>query len=549
VRKLHLVGFTADREGLIFTARRGSKSGSFVVPIEDALLDTVAEAQRRRNGEEVDAPPDESSSETGRPRPKAALTPREMQARLRAGQSIADVAAEAHVDTEWVERFAIPIMAEQAQLLEMARSLTYTRPRGGESAAPLGDSVEANLAERGVIVPDDAPEPAWSAHQLDDGVWIVRVRYRSRGRAQEAVWELDVAKGQLVSRNRLATDLGYLEKGKKRRAITRPPASAAPEAGEAPPVTRTRRRPSKTTRSRPVAKRRAVSSPARRRPSKAPSKAVRPSKAGRPSKATAKKTTAKSASKTTARPAKAHSKAGTVAKAKATAKRHPATKARATSKAKAKAPSRSAKAGAAGPTARTNRTNRTNRTAAYHGATATTGDGGVSGSNGHQPPSPPSSASPAGGRVPVNRLAASRVTATRSRASRAVLSRPPVARAPQPAPAPRPARFAAPPAPPAEVPSPPRPEPALFDQQAPDTGSSSRRSADLFDVDALLDEVPSGADRGLRDDDVSDLLDEAPSGAQPVIAAERAARIAGSGRANRASPIPRRPAAWPMGAG
>ncbi|HEX2024439.1 MAG TPA: septation protein SepH [Acidimicrobiales bacterium] len=273
MRKLHLVGFTPDRKGLIFSARRGSKSGGFLVPLEDSLLESLAAEQRRRNGPDTEvADTAESSAPTPAPsrssRPQSTLTPREMQARLRAGRTIAEVAAEAGVTTDWVERFAIPILAEQAQMVELARSLTYSRSRGGESALPLGASVAENLAYRGVALPEDLFDNAWSAYQLHDVVWIVRVRYRSRGRLQEAAWELDVSSGHLTARNRLASELAFVEKGRRRKA--RPsPSAAPPEAAVPTPARAAAGRPPATKRSTtgPGASKRATTKrPATKRP-------------------------------------------------------------------------------------------------------------------------------------------------------------------------------------------------------------------------------------------------------------------------------------------
>ena len=213
MRKLHLVGLTTDRDGLIFTARQGSKSGGFIVPLDDRVLAAIADAGRLDNG----APPDdgvalpEVEAVPKRLRSESALTPREMQARLRAGRSIDEVAAEAGVDTEWVARFAVPILAEQAQVVELARALVYAKPRLGESSQPLGSSVLQNLSDRGVFLPDDIANAGWSAFQLHDSVWMVRFRYRSRGRDQEAQWEIDVPTGRLRARNRHASDLGYVD--------------------------------------------------------------------------------------------------------------------------------------------------------------------------------------------------------------------------------------------------------------------------------------------------------------------------------------------------
>src|SRR5436305_12747755 len=61
LRKLHLVGLTTDRDGLIFTARKGSKSGGYIVPLDDSVLEAVADVQRVRNG---GRPDDDTSGET-----------------------------------------------------------------------------------------------------------------------------------------------------------------------------------------------------------------------------------------------------------------------------------------------------------------------------------------------------------------------------------------------------------------------------------------------------------------------------------------------------
>lgn len=212
MRKLHLVGLTTDRDGLIFTARKGSKSGGYIVPLDKKVLAAIAAASDDANGDPAQAPAPLSEVEVvpKRLRSESALTPREMQARLRAGRTIDEVAAEAGVDTEWVARFAVPILAEQAQVVELARSLVYAKPRLGESSEPLGPSVVQNLSDRGVFMPDDVLNDGWSAFQLHDSVWMVRFRYRSRGRDQEAQWEIDVPTGRLRARNRQASDLGYV---------------------------------------------------------------------------------------------------------------------------------------------------------------------------------------------------------------------------------------------------------------------------------------------------------------------------------------------------
>ena len=260
VRKLHLVGLTTDREGLIFSGRKGSKSGGFVVPLGDELLAAIADVQRSRNGDEIPQPAAgaAASAETAGGRAESSLTPREIQARLRAGKTIAEVAAEAGVGVEWVERFAVPILAEQAKVVELALTLTYSKPRLGESSQPLRESMAWNLADRGIYLPEDRFEAGWSAHHLHDSVWVVRFRYHSRQRLHEAAWELDVPAARLTARDRLASELGYIDKN-RRRPITRAADHEEPDENGEGPVPRPRTvRPAKSRPVRRTSSRRAA---------------------------------------------------------------------------------------------------------------------------------------------------------------------------------------------------------------------------------------------------------------------------------------------------
>src|SRR5207302_2926206 len=60
VQQLHLVGFTTDIEGLIFSTRRGSRSGGYMVVLDDRLLERIEEALRLRNEDAAENadPPD-----------------------------------------------------------------------------------------------------------------------------------------------------------------------------------------------------------------------------------------------------------------------------------------------------------------------------------------------------------------------------------------------------------------------------------------------------------------------------------------------------------
>ncbi len=244
MRKLHLVGLTTDHKGLIFTARRGSESGGYVVSLDAEILRAIARAQGRPNGTDLVRPGGEYTPGPGaQTRRRGLLTPREIQARLRAGRSADDVAEEADVEVEWVERFAVPILAEQAQVVELAQTLVYDKPKVGSSSLPLDEAVNWHLLDRGARVTDDVFDTSWSAYQLHDQVWMIKFSYRSRGRPQEARWELDVGSGELVARNKVAGELGYVEAGARPRPRPIPPEpdEAAEGAAAAAAATRASR--------------------------------------------------------------------------------------------------------------------------------------------------------------------------------------------------------------------------------------------------------------------------------------------------------------------
>jgi hypothetical protein len=321
VQQLHLVGFTTDLDSLVFSTRKGAKSGSFVLPLDERLLGLIAEAVRRRKleGDDIEVPI-EIRSPGSLVRRESTLSPREIQDRLRAGRSIAEVAGEAGVDEEWVGRFSAPVEAERLQIVGRARQFVYAKPRRGDSGEALGPSVRWNLADRGVRLSNDEFDGAWSAYQLADHTWMVTFSFVSRKREQSAEWEVDFGVGDVFARNRLASDLGYLEPGRRRRSAaslqpSRPPtksasgrssssSSAADEAAARPALPllaggakSAAKRPAakkRATAARPVGKKAASKRPATKAAAKRPA-AKKRATASRPAakKAAAKRPAAK----------------------------------------------------------------------------------------------------------------------------------------------------------------------------------------------------------------------------------------------------------------
>lgn len=229
MQKLHLVGFTTDHKSLIFSARRGARSGGFVVDVDDALGEAVQAAIEALDsaGDEVAAAAVEAELADVPERPQSALSVREVQARLRTGRTVESVAAEAGVDRDWVMRFAAPVLAEQIRVIEATRNATFSRARLGPSALRIGPSVYRNLAAKGVVQPDDELDKGWSTRQVAEGRWIVTFTYTNRNRKQRATWELDLRSGEVRALDRLAGELAFVP-GAPRPAVANPSAPAKP---------------------------------------------------------------------------------------------------------------------------------------------------------------------------------------------------------------------------------------------------------------------------------------------------------------------------------
>ncbi|HEV7535062.1 MAG TPA: septation protein SepH, partial [Acidimicrobiia bacterium] len=237
--KLFLVGITPDHRGLVLSDHARAKRGDMVLEIDDRLIDAIEKANRLRYRDEghrlesaaLPSKREDVNGDAGIDR----LSPREIQQRLRAGETVAALARSSGTDEAWIRRFATPVLAEQARMVERARSLTVTKRGVGPSGATLGPAVAANVLDRGVPLTLPDLEAGWGAYQHPEGGWRVTFTFPLRGRRQTAEWELDTATGELTARNKLAGELGWREQGKKLplpKPAKAPPPKRSPETAK-----------------------------------------------------------------------------------------------------------------------------------------------------------------------------------------------------------------------------------------------------------------------------------------------------------------------------
>jgi hypothetical protein len=114
------------------------------------------------------------------------LRPREIQARIRGGESAAGIAAAAGIPVDRVARYEAPILLERAHTAELAQAVGVRRVTDSTST-PLGDLVRARLGAHGV----DESTHVWDSWRRDDGRWLVQLTYEGAGATHVASWLFD----------------------------------------------------------------------------------------------------------------------------------------------------------------------------------------------------------------------------------------------------------------------------------------------------------------------------------------------------------------------
>jgi len=124
---------------------------------------------------------------------ESALRPRDIQARIRAGESPEAVAAAAQTSIEKIMGYATPVLAERAHVADRAQRASVRRKSSEGPARILGDAVAERLRGRNV----DPESVEWDAWRREDGRWTLVADYRSGESPRHAEFVFD-APGRYV---------------------------------------------------------------------------------------------------------------------------------------------------------------------------------------------------------------------------------------------------------------------------------------------------------------------------------------------------------------
>jgi hypothetical protein len=152
------------------------RSARFTLPIDERLR-AVALGQTSRLAQyeiEVESP----------------LRPKEIQARMRAGETAEEIADAAGIAVERVRWFEGPVLAERAYMADQAQAASVRRLGESIPSTPgprLGEIVSQRMTALGAD-PEDAQ---WDAKKRGDGSWLVELTFTTNGRLHLAEWVFD----------------------------------------------------------------------------------------------------------------------------------------------------------------------------------------------------------------------------------------------------------------------------------------------------------------------------------------------------------------------
>ena len=168
--ELRLVGVSEDGEHLVLT----DEAGVHHTIIIDERLRAGVHGHLSRLGQLTMAL-------------ESRISPREIQNRVRAGESAEHVAQTAGVPVERVLRFVGPVLREREHVADQARR---ARLAGTNGPSPLlGDLVTAAAIRRSV----DPDEIGWDSARREDHTWVVSTAWPD---GSAALWALDLLRHQ-----------------------------------------------------------------------------------------------------------------------------------------------------------------------------------------------------------------------------------------------------------------------------------------------------------------------------------------------------------------
>ncbi|MCR3738651.1 Protein of unknown function (DUF3071) [Actinomadura glauciflava] len=191
MQELRLVAVSEDGTYLVLaTAGRGTR---FTLPVDDRLRAAVRGHFSRLGQFEIEV--------------ESPLRPKEIQARIRSGETAEEIAESAGIPVERVRWFEGPVLQEREYMAQQAQRVTVRRPGESTPGPPLGETVEERLGRGGV----DLEEVEWDSWKCEDNTWRVRLSFFEGGRPHAAEWTFDPRRRHVSPLDEVAARLTSVE--------------------------------------------------------------------------------------------------------------------------------------------------------------------------------------------------------------------------------------------------------------------------------------------------------------------------------------------------
>ncbi|MGH3321990.1 MAG: septation protein SepH [Streptosporangiaceae bacterium] len=189
MQELRLVAVSEDGTYLVLASPvRGTR---FSLPIDGRLRAAVSGHVSRLGQLQIEV--------------ESPLRPKEIQARIRAGETADDIAEAAGIPIDRVRWFEGPVLQEREFMAQEAQRTSIRRPGDTTSGPLLGEIVADRLRTRGV----DADNADWDSWKREDGTWKIRLHYQVATRPHSAEWIFDPARRHVSPVDEEASRLSF----------------------------------------------------------------------------------------------------------------------------------------------------------------------------------------------------------------------------------------------------------------------------------------------------------------------------------------------------
>lgn len=161
--------------------------------------------------------------------PRVVLSPREIQDRIRSGQTVEELIEYSGMQPRKIESFAYPVLAERARIAELGKQ---SKPRriDGPTKLSLWEILATAFAARG----QELADASWDAYRDPSGQWIVTVTWNVGHTTNVAEWsyQAEGLSALTIARNELAAELIDPDFARRNRDLA-PQANRAADTADA----------------------------------------------------------------------------------------------------------------------------------------------------------------------------------------------------------------------------------------------------------------------------------------------------------------------------